>query len=422
MRKSKSFKWMRSIYIMGAFIVVLSLTGCWSADEINNLAVVNLMAIDENEAGEVEVTTVIVKPHTLFAETAISGEGKGQFLIETATGKTVFEAMGNLSTAISETPYFGHVDAIVFGERAARERMLSSLDYFKRQSDFRPNVLLLVTKGSASDVVKSPPQLNATLGLEITNSALLSKFAPVGMVEDISQFREALSSNTIDATTGVISPAKQQGIDVQEDEKKTKSQRSDNKGENQQDIPKVLSLNGTAVFKNGHLRGFLDEPDTRGLLWIKGELQHEIVSLKCGGKNKGTVSLNITGSKSQMSPQLSGRKPKMNVNIQVDADIGQVTCSDIKMTTRQIDRLNQQLEYLVKQEAFSVLRKAKNQWQTDIFGFGKAFSRKSPDKWDQLAPNWRNGLLKEMEIDVNVSANITRFGVFKNPSKANESR
>jgi spore germination protein KC len=432
MMKNNSFQWVRSLYTMALLVAVLSLTGCWSADEINNLATINVIGIDENDAGQVEVTTVIARPTTLFSETAVAGSEKSKFLIETTTGKSIFEAIGDLSGSVSEKIYFGHVDAIVFGERAAREKMLSSLDFFKREKDFRPNIKLLVTRGLASELVKTIPQLNLTLGLELEDLMLSNRFAATGMMKDISQFMKELSSDTTDPITGVISSAKKQGIDVEKSEKETKGQSDTKKNEietttnttdkNQKDIPKALSLKGTAVFKDGKLKGFLDQRETRGLLWIKGELQNEVAVLNCGENNKGTASLSVTHSESKLSPRISGGTPKMIVDIKVDADIGQLTCSDLKVNTDQIDRLNQQFEGMIRQEVSSVLNKAKNHWQTDIFGFGKAIYRSHPKEWNSMASQWRNGLLKNMEIDLRVSANISRYGLLKDPSKANEMR
>lgn len=430
MRKNNSFKRIRPLYSFVLLVVVLSLSGCWSADEINNLATINVIGVDENDAGQVEVTAVIAKPHTLFSETAVAGNEQSKFLIETTTGESIFEAIGHLSSAVSETLYFGHVDAIVFGERAARQRMLPSLDFFKRQNDFRPNIQLLVTRGPAANLIKTLPQLNITLGLELEDLVLSNRFAATAMVNDISQFMESLSSNTTDPITGVISPAKKHGIETGENGKQTSGQSDTGKKEmdttdktsekEQQAIPKVLSLKDTAVFKGGYLKGFLNERETRGLLWVKGELQNEIVVLNCGKNNEGTVSLSVTHSEAHLSPQLSGKTPKMAVNIQVDAEIGQLTCTDTNMNADLLNRLNHRLEERISQEALSALNKAKNQWQADIFGFGTAIYRNYPKEWKEMAPEWRNGLLRNLEVDLEVSANISRYGLLKDPSKANE--
>lgn len=431
MTKNKLSRLIRRLFVIASFVVMLSLTGCWSAHEINDLATVNVIGIDENDAGQVEVTVVIAKPYTLFSKTNAASNEQNKFLIETTTGASIFEAIGKLSRSVPETLYFGHVDAVVFGEQAAREKMVAALDFFKRKSDFRPNIKLLVAKGSASKLVKTMPQQNITLGLDLGNLVHSSGFSATGMVKDISQFMESLSSDTTDPFTGVISTAEKQGIDIHKNKRDSKNQPTakENKDEtsdtiqnDQQEIPKVLSLNGTAVFKGGQLKGFLDEKETRGLLWMTGKLENEIIVLNCGGKKDGTVSLNITDLTSQLTPQVSAGTPRMTVDIQVGADIGQLTCTDLNMNTKQIDRLNQQLEKVVKQDINNVLNKAKDEWQTDIFGFGTAINQSHPKKWKQMAPRWRNGLLKNMEIDLKVLANISRYGLLKDPPKENEAK
>lgn len=435
MKTYQSCKWVRLLCLNLSLVGILTLSGCWSVQEINNLAIINVMGIDQNDAGEVEVTAVIAKPHTLFSETVVSGSAEsqqGKFLIETATGKSIFQAVGKLSSAIPERIYFGHMNVIVFGEKAARERMESSLDFFKRENDFRPNIQLLVTRDSAAEIIKTTPQLNTLLGLELQDLTLSNRFAAAGMAKDISQFVDALSSNSIDAFTGVIHSARKQGIEIGQEGGQEGSQSKTSKNgmhtkdrtsaESQQDIPKVLSLAGTAVFKGAQLKGFLDEHESRGLLWIQGELNNEIVVLNCGEDDKGTVSLIVRNTTSELSPRISQGNPKMAVDIQVEADIGEFTCSNPDLDATQIDRLNKQLEDQVRQEALNVLNIAKNQWQTDIFGFGQAIYRKSPNEWNQLAPEWRNGQLKKMPVSIKVSANISRYGLLKDPIKANESR
>ena len=413
MRATKYFHWTRQLFFIALLVIIVSLTGCWSAKEVSDLAVVNVLGIDENDTGQVEITAVIVKPIMLFAETAIGGDQESKFLIATATGKSIFEAMGQLSRSVPENIYWGHLDVIVFGERAARERMVSSLDFFRREHDFRPNIQLLVTRETAEKLIKTQPQLNMSLGIEINELIEMNRFAATGMVKDLSQFLKSLSNSAEDPFTGVISSAEKQGLKVEKINKETK---------NQQDIPELLNLKGTAVFKEGRLAGFLDERQTRGLLWIKGKLENEVVVLNCGGNDKGTISLKVKRSQAELSPQLSNGTVKMTVRIETDAEIGEMTCTDLNINTDQISQFNKQLEDLIQQEVSSVFDIAKNEWQTDIFGFGQALNRKYAKHWQQIAPQWRNGLLKDMQMELKPSANISHYGLLKNPSKADESR
>jgi spore germination protein KC len=402
-------------FIQMIFLTFL-LSGCWSAHEIHNLRIVNAMGIDVNDAGEFEITTVIVKPSLLFPQ-SIGGQKdtkQNKYLIETATGQTILEAMSQLSKTISGRIYFGHVDVVVFGEHAAKEKLMPSIDFIGRNTEFRPNIFLLVTKGKAAELVTTSPEFNKTLGLETKNLMAANHFAATKMIKDISQFTKAYSSNTSDPFTGVLATADQIGIDMKGEDQKL---QTFSKGK-----PQVISLDGTAVFKRGTLKGFLDEKQTRGLLWIKGDLKDEILVLNNGLNEKDKVSIIIRKSKSQYIPNISDSRSKMTVKTWVEADIGEVTSQNLHLDSSQIERLNRQLEEMIKNEELSVLKTAQKEWQTDIFGFGEAIYRSQPKVWDLMAPSWRTGGFKEMKIDLKVKASISRYGLQKNPSNANESR
>jgi spore germination protein KC len=395
-------------------------SGCWSSREIDNLAIINVLGIDQNEAGEYVISTVIANKGdtTLTADDSKSSEST-RSIIKTATGKSIHEAMGVISSSTSKRIYLGHVNNIIFGENVALKSMEESLDYFRRENDFRPNLKVLVTKGLAADIVKIKPQLQSNLGFAIRDIINENRYVPTAMERDISQFMKALSSNTVDPFTteiGIVNNTEQPVDQVSpnsttDTEKKSKlNEKSD------------IGIKGTAVFKGGNLVGWLDERETRGLLWTQGEVDTGIVVLSCDEKDSGVVSLGIGKSNAKLIPKISNDKVSMTVSLDVNAEIRSVSCSNLKMDTSQIERLNKKLENLVKQEVMSTISKAKDQWQTDIFGFGEVIYRKNPKKWDQMSKQWRTSGLKNMKVQVKVTGNIAGYGLQEDPIKANESR
>jgi spore germination protein KC len=245
------------------------------------------------------------------------------------------------------------------------------------------------------------------------------------MVKDISQFMKALSSNTVDPVTAeigivknTVQPENQEAPNVPTSAGTSTSTVNKSNQNEKADI----GIKGTAVFKGGNLVGWLDERETRGLLWIQGEVDTGIAVINCDKKESGTVTLGLGKSNSQFFPQISEDKINMAVKINVDAEIRNVTCPNLTMSSSQIESLNKNLENLVKQEAVSAIMKAKNQWQTDIFGFGDVLYRKDPKKWDEMSKQWRTSGLRRMGVELKVTANISRYGLQENPIKVNESR
>jgi spore germination protein KC len=420
--KTKSLTSKRFIASLFLTFLVLTLTGCWSNQDIDDLAIINVLGIDQNEAGEYVISAVIVnKNMNSFDENTSGNARKSSSLIKTATGLSIHEAMGTLSSTTSKRIYLGHVNNVIFGEKVALNKMEESLDYFRRENDFRPNIKILVTKGLAADIVKINPQLEANLGFSIRNIIDENRYAPTTMVKDISQFMKALSSNTVDPVTAEIGIAN--NIQQQQNKETPNNPSSTGKtNESNENVESDMAIKGTAVFKGGNLAGWLDERETRGLLWVQGEVDTGIVVVSCDEKESGNVTLGLGKSNSQLIPHISKDKIDMTVKIHVNAEIRNVTCPNLQMSSSQIERLNKKLEKLVKQEALHAIVKAKNQWQTDIFGFGEVLYRKDPKKWDQLSKQWRTSGLREMGVQVKVTSNISRYGLQEDPIKANESR
>ncbi|MBO1512448.1 Ger(x)C family spore germination protein [Metabacillus bambusae] len=398
------------------------LSGCWSSREIDNLAIINVLGIDQNEVGEYVISTVIANqsdPTSTSSANDSKSSGSNSSIIKTATGKSIHEAMGVISSSTSKRIYLGHVNNIIFGENVALKSMEESLDYFRRENDFRPNINVLVTKGLAADIVKIKPELQTNLGFTIRDIINENRYVPTAMGRDISQFMKALSSNTVDPFTteiGIVNNTEQPVEQVSPNSSTDKEKKSN------QNEKSDIGIKGTAVFKGGNLAGWLDERETRGLLWVQGEVDTGIVVLSCDGEDNGVVSLGIGKSNSKLIPKISKDKVSMTVSLDVNAEIRSVSCLNLKMDTSQIERLNKRLENLVKQEVMSAISKAKDQWQTDIFGFGEVIYRNNPKKWDQMSKQWRTSGLKNMGVQVKVTGNISGYGLQEDPIKANESR
>ncbi|WP_147533139.1 Ger(x)C family spore germination protein [Bacillus marasmi] len=403
-------------YIPLLFFILL-LSGCWSSIEVHNMAITNVLGIDINEAGEYEVTAAIVRPGALFSPAMtekMSDDHQNNFIFQTATGKSISKALYQLSNSIPEKVYLGHMNILLISQKVAQKRMQPTLDYFQRETRFRPNIKLIVTKEKVSEIIRTAPEFNATLGLEILDFTKAGRNISANMISDLSQFMKSFTSNTTDPVTGVLSTAKNIGIAANGENHTLNKELKDKVS--------VASLGGTAVFKHGKLYGFLNESETRGLLWVRGNVKNDIIVLNCGTNPNENVSIIIRDTKSQRIPDPTNPADKLTLKINVKADINEVNCPNMKLDSENIDELNQQLEKFVTKEVKTILTKAQKQWQTDVFSFGEAIYRKNPREWDKIAPNWRKDGLKNLHIRLQVQTNISRFGLHKEPSKAYESR
>lgn len=404
------------IIVINSFLLI-SLTGCWSSHEAEEIAVIDIMGIDINEKGEYEITASIVKTYQIFSLTSKNNsDGKGEnSLIISTTGKSIVQAISRLSSSIPKRLYFGHMNVLVLGNTFASEENLGqSLDYFKRENDFRPNMQLYVTKGKAKDIITTKPELKPTLGLEIRGMFATNRYATSSMVKDLSKFSEGLSSVSMEPYTGVLSTPIAKDKLAQTGKVEPIGQESSKSLIPQESREASLSLNETAVFKNGKLVGYLNKEETNGLLWLKGELVKDVIIAPCGnGSSKGNTSLTIRKVNTSISPEKSDSKISFHVDIHADGEISEITCSTPSISSNYLANLNRQAEGIIRKEIDDLFRKIKYDWNTDIIGFGDQFKRKYPEDWRGMVSSWKKDGFKNTDIDINIDFSITRFGLQK---------
>jgi len=396
-------------------LMLFSLTGCWSSHEIEENAVIDIMGVDKNEKGEYELTASIVKTYQIFSLTSKNssdGKGENSYIISTS-GRSIGEAISKLASTLPKRLYFGHMNVLVLGNTfAVEEDMRSSLDFFRRENDFRPNIQLFVTKGKAKDIVRTKPELKPTLGLEIRGMFQSNRYISSSMVKDISKFSDSLSNVSTEPYTGVLSSS---GSDKDVPKKPSgTSEKESGRINPQENVEASLSLNETAVFKKGKLVGYLDKEETNGLLWLKGELVKEVIIIPCGdGSSKGNTSLIIRKVNTTISPVKSDSKITLQVDIHADGEISEMTCSMPSISSSDLAKLNRRVEDNIRTEIDLLFRKIKYDWNTDLVGFGERINRQYPEDWRDMVSSWNKDGFKNADIDITIDFSTTRFGLQK---------
>lgn len=163
---------MKRIVLLAVLLIQsIGLSGCWSSTPIENLNMEVAVALDiadetlieedfEQRGGGIRRKTNVLHLSVYrtprFSGFKKEGASSRNFYNMTETGDSVFEAIRELSLRTNNPPIGHHLKIIVIGEQLARSTKLSELiDFFSRDNDIRPSVLLLVSKGKASDVLNN---------------------------------------------------------------------------------------------------------------------------------------------------------------------------------------------------------------------------------------------------------------------------
>lgn len=370
-----------------ALVIVFSLfqTGCWDAREIDELAFVLSIGLDKTDNG-FKVTAQIASPDTYSKTPSGSSSQKAKpYWIISSTGKTIFEAIRNMSSISSRRIFWSHIKVIVISEELARINTLEIFDFFSRNPEIRLRALVAVTPGEAGKVIDIVPETekDPSLYLEkiIENRSLNGKSYMI-MLKDFLE--DYLEPNVGTVTSRII-------LD------KSKS-------------PHFLKTSGAYVFDSGKVSGALKEEQTRGLLWIKNQMKDSIMVVNCPYDYK-PVTLEIKKAKTSLKSHLQSGVPSFTVKVNVSANITEQACNTNFNDIQKLKELEKAMEEAIAKDIQSTITTAKNN-QIDFIGLSRALHGEHKDEWHQIYPKW-NKIFKTSEVNIAVKVDIRHVSLAK---------
>lgn len=112
------------------------LTGCWNYIDIDEHFVVLGVIIDKED-----------DEFVMYIEVSkAKGGAEAEMItrIESARGKTLFEALRNASLKMGSKMYWGHTMTYIISEKVAKESISEALNFLSGQTQIRSDIYLLV--------------------------------------------------------------------------------------------------------------------------------------------------------------------------------------------------------------------------------------------------------------------------------------
>jgi spore germination protein KC len=369
--------------------LILSTTGCWNRRELDTLAIVMGIAFDKTKnPGELQLTAQIVKPAELKAPSRTGGGAAGRaYLNIKNTGETVFETVRGFTHKFNQKLYFQHNQVLIFSRDIAKQGVQKYIDFFLREPEARLTVWVLVAKDKASEILDVTPQLRKLPAMDITDEIESQAATSQSPQVKLEQFVTRLMSKT----TAPVAPL----IEVS--------------GEGNE---KTALISGAAVFKKDKLAGQLDTTETRGLLWVLGEVKSGIIDVDCPGGD-GKVSMEILRASSKVTPEIKDGKIGIKVKIKEEGNVGSQSCTENFLLPPAIEALEKKKAAAIQTEVQAALKKAR-QLNTDIFGFGDLVHQRYPRLWNEYETRW-DEVFPNIEVTVAVEAKLRRIGRITKP-------
>ncbi|MDF9408402.1 MAG: Spore germination protein B3 precursor [Pelotomaculum sp. PtaB.Bin013] len=369
-------------------------SGCWSRKELNELAIVLGAGVDRTPDAQVRLTLQLAKPSASAGGSAGGAVGtEPPTWVVSGTGETVLDAQRKLANRISRHIYWAHNVILVFGEEAARCGIRRYMDFFSRAPQPRETIWVMVAKGEAKDILETYSELEKTSAQDIGYLAR----AKTGYSVNLKDFLIMLAtkgSNPIASRVDVV----ERGV--------TLGGLVPGKPVQQ----KGAALTGTAVFRGETLAGWLDESETRGLLWLRGKVLKGIISVPSLTEPGKEMSIDIIRGHTEAQPQYDGESVWFNVKIVVEGDLLEQQSGEEIMEREVREAVEKEMAGEVEEKARLTLEKAQREYGVDIFDFGAAFHRKYPKAWAELKDRW-DEVFAGAGVNFTVEAHLRRSGL-----------
>ncbi|WP_324715307.1 Ger(x)C family spore germination C-terminal domain-containing protein [Carboxydochorda subterranea] len=428
------------------FLALLSLaaSGCWDHREIESLAVATAMAVDRAPDGNGILLTGAFSIPQPTAASGIGGGGAGggasggtipfarttfgprgpTAWITGATGPSLVEARERLEEVSPRQPFWAHLRLIVVGERLAASGLRQVLESVARDREFRRTSWLAVARGMpAYRLLDLPGPFTGSPEHLARLEDILRRTAVTAIPQRLHEFLAAYEQPGIDPVAPGFVAEKPLAPDMRLVPLPA--------GE----WPAVARVEGTAIFQDDRLVGWLSGEETRALQLLRGASRPFTISVACpkgrsrapgSGPGPSLVAIRVVRWRVErrlQGPEVGGTMapaapspgppvtglPRFTVEIRAEGQLGETLCPT-PLGGAGVRAVEQEVVRLLTADVRHTIRKVHGQLHADPVGFGLQVYRSRPDLWEALEPRWRT-ILARLPVEVRVRFQVRRFGL-----------
>lgn len=412
----KFFKKRTWLFILIACLIFIPQSFSYQA-KLNMRVLVSGLAIDKTENGY-EVTAQVIMPS---AGSEAGGMGaRLDFISE--EGASVADGIRRIAFKIGKTAALSHMSFVIIGESMLKDNLATSLDYFARDAQVNPSVMLLVCEGEAKETMKKTKDLELSVGVGLQKVFIYKQSSLNGIVMPMEAFiNNAFSFSRSSLVSGIeivkeneqsSSSGGSEGNQTQNSSSGSKS--SSSSGQEEEKQARIKFYNDIYYFKNGEFVNKLSgEKEILGVfladkISTSGEFVVEGVS--GDALEEAIISVQFTNKKAKRNIDFKHNKLIFNLDINIkDVQVIGIL-NKAKPTVNIFDAQNQEIIKLIKESikdeiescVLEAFNKAKKD-NVDIFDIGERAYQTKTQEWKKFYEENGENYLKNVEVKVNVS-------------------
>jgi len=366
-------------------LLTLFLTACWDYRELNEYAIVTGMAIDEVD-NKYEVSL-------LLSNGKKQEDNKTQIKIYSGSGKTISEAIKNISLTMPKKIYLNHLAIIIVSDKIAKKGVTPILDYLLREPQSYQNFNIVFSKDAkAKDILSIINPLSDYPSQNI-NEIIKINEKEQGRITN-SSFNKLIATILLKGKHPIVNSIiilgnKSNGVKKEEVENSITSA--------------YTKLDTIGIFKNDKLIDWSTVDESIGINLLLNDVKNIYLEIPCQNNY-----ITITTDKIKSKKTIQKNKIKTVINIR--GNINEVGCNIDINDSNEINKIEKETKKILYNYIEKAIIKAKN-LETDIFGFGNLIYKKYP-KFFESINNW-DSYFKELDIEVELNFKINKTNALK---------
>lgn len=375
-----------------ALIILLSFTpfimcSCWNRRELDKIAIVAAAGIDKVSTDKIKITAQVFKAGEIQSPQSGGAAVEEPYINFESVATTTFEAIRNITQISSRKLYWGHNQVFIFGKETAEEGIERYIDFFVRDHETRLMVNVLVSKGTAHEILTTETDLETIPAMNIND--IIKDLGATSQAPQITL--KDIAERLLSKTSAAVAPL----VEVQEINKK-----------------KHARIAGTAVFKKGKMVGELTPEESRGYLWVIGKVKSGIINVKTDDGTK-RASLEIIRANNKINADIKDGQLVITVKIKEEGTLNEQD-SPKNLTELPLWHSLELLQAAAIHREITAALKKSQEYNADIFGFGEVVHRKYPLLWKDLEKQW-DELFPYLKVNIEVQAKLRRSGLITKP-------
>lgn len=385
------------------FILIVAMflfNGLANSRELNDLAILSSMGIELDEDGNYLITVQILntkKPDSSSGNSSSGESGTSNVTVFKSNSSTIHGALRDIVLQSSKKIYIAHMELLLVSEEVAKTDMFDILDFFIRDNENSNNFILAVTKDTTPKEVLEilmPLETNPTQSIKNTIKATYKNKGTTidNILTENIQIMLKPGMNMVAASVGIDGEVK-------------KEEGSDNINSSASSA-KVIAKE-LAYFDKKSLMGYLTEEE--GLYYNLGLDDLKSGMLNMGTKEDGYV-VEILNAKSTSTPRVENDKYIIDFNFDLSCAITEISREKKIETFDEEVIIQKEIEERIKNGFESFANKCKNEYESDLIGFGNIYYKRLNKEYEKLMAKYGDDYLKHIDINTNVKIKLVNEG------------